>query len=400
MWSRLLFIYLVCLPQFLIANDPVGYLQITANAGDGIYSLMRRYQLDQYSCNFQKFYQLNDVKRNAPLREGKKYYLPIFIYSFNGQNIRSSIGVDNWDLAIGIQKYNETMLSDGLRKESFQQSRLLWVPFHSFNCANPDLNIKAPEPVNSASFDKISNPSSRNFPIFGREYAETPLQSNRLQGEIFYLVSGHGGPDPGAVGKRSGSTLCEDEYAYDVALRLCRKLIEQGATAYMVTRDPNDGIRNDQILRCDEDEIVWGGLPVPRPHKERLHQRSNVINELYEQNRELGFSKQKTIVIHVDSRSKNERIDLFFYHQTRSEASKVLATQLHNTMKQKYLQYRKTGSYAGTVKTRDLHMLREVKPTTVYVELANIRNKTDQQRIILASNRQALADWLYEGLIK
>lgn len=400
MRRSIFFILLVGLPLLSMASDPVGYLQITAESGDGIYSLMRRYQLDQYSCNFQKFYKLNDVKKNASLREGKKYYLPIFIYSFNGKNIRTSIGLDNWDVAVGIQKYNETMLEDGLRKKAFKQNRLLWVPFHTFNCANPDLNIKVPEPVGSASFDKISNPSARNFPIFGPDYAATPLQSNRLSGQIFYLVSGHGGPDPGATGRRANATLCEDEYAYDVALRLCRKLIEQGATAYMITRDPNDGIRDDQILKCDEDEIVWGGLPVPRPHKERLHQRSDIINDLYERNRKLGFSKQKAIVIHVDSRTKKERIDLFFYHQQANEASKALAGKLHETMKQKYKQYRKTGSYAGTVKTRDLHMLREVAPTAVYVELANIRNKTDQQRIILPSNRQALADWLYEGLVK
>ena len=400
MWSRIVFIVLVCSPQFLFSSDPVGYLEITAESGDGIYSLMRRYQLDQYSCNFQKFYQLNDVKKNAPLREGKKYYLPIFIYSFNGNNIRSSIGVDNWDLAVGIQEYNETMLKDGLRDQSFKENRLLWVPYHTFNCANPDLNIKVPEPVGNDSFDKVSNPSARNFPIFGPTYANTPLQSNRLQGQIFYLVSGHGGPDPGAVGKRGNAALCEDEYAYDVTLRLCRKLIEHGATAYMITRDPNDGIRDDQILKCDEDEIVWGGLPVPRPHKERLGQRSAIVNDLYERNQKIGFTKQKVIVVHVDSRTKNERLDLFFYHQEDNNTSKELALQLQNTMKQKYQQYRKTGAYTGTVKTRDLHMLREVIPPTVYIELANIRNKADQQRIILPGNRQALADWLYEGLIK
>ena len=45
-------------------------------------------------------------------------------------------------------------------------------------------------------------------------------------------------------------------------------------------------------------------------------------------------------------------------------------------------------------------MLREVEAPTVYIELANIRNKADQQRIVLSSNRELLADWLFDGLTK
>lgn len=393
-----LFVFFLVNTPFLHASDPIGYLEITAQAGDGIYSLMRRYQLDEYSCNFQKFYELNQLKRNAPLREGKSYKLPVFVYTFNGKTIRSTIGIDNWDLALGIQNYNELMLRDGLRDKPFQENRLLWVPFHTLNCASPDLNIETPEPVASEEYDKVSNPKDRTFPIFGEKLAKTPLLSSKLQGQIFYIVSGHGGEDSGALGKRGTSTLCEDEYAYDVALRLCRKLIEHGATAYMIVRDSNDGIRDDIILPCDEDETVWGGAPVLRSHKGRLFQRSDLINELYQKNRALGFSQQKTIVIHVDSRSKNERIHLFFYHQQNSDTSKELALELQQTIHAKYEQYRGKGYYSGQVTTRDLHMLREVKAPTVYIELANIRNKADQQRIVLANNRELLASWLFDGL--
>jgi N-acetylmuramoyl-L-alanine amidase len=44
-------------------------------------------------------------------------------------------------------------------------------------------------------------------------------------------------------------------------------------------------------------------------------------------------------------------------------------------------------------------MLRETKPSSVYIELANIANSSDQQRIIDPRNRQLLADWLAEGLM-
>ena len=72
---------------------------------------------------------------------------------------------------------------------------------------------------------------------------------------------------------------------------------------------------------------------------------------------------------------------------------------MQRIMRAKYRSYRANGEYHGTVTARDLHMLRECKPTSVYIELANIRNTHDQQRIILQRNRELLAEWMLEGLM-
>ena len=40
--------------------------------------------------------------------------------------------------------------------------------------------------------------------LFGKEYATYQITSNELSGAWFYLVSGHGGPDPGAIGIYQG----------------------------------------------------------------------------------------------------------------------------------------------------------------------------------------------------
>jgi N-acetylmuramoyl-L-alanine amidase len=44
--------------------------------------------------------------------------------------------------------------------------------------------------------------------------------------------------------------------------------------------------------------------------------------------------------------------------------------------------------------------LREAIPTTVFIEVANIQNAQDRKRIVLPQNRQFLAEWLAEGLLK
>ncbi len=372
------------------------YHKAEAKRGDGAYSLLRRYAMDKYSCNFEEFYKLNKMKKNSPLAAGKIYTLPILLYKFNGKTIRSTIGAEDWDQAFSIQQYNEAMLEANMREKSFKEDKILWVPYHQLHCPEADLDIPPPVIVNPEE----NKAGERIFPIFGDDYSYTPLQSSRLKGKVFYVSSGHGGVDPGAMTTRGGRSICEDEYAYDVSLRLCRHLIANGATTYMVVRDDNDGIRTGEYLECDKDEKLWGGVRMVWQQKARLFQRSNIINELYEKHRLQGVKEQLLIEIHIDSRSRSERTDVFFYHHSSSDDGLALAKQLHETLKAKYKQYRAGGQYHGTVSARDLHMLRECKPTSVYVELANIRNYSDQQRIVYESNRQLLANWLFEGITK
>ena len=382
----------------LVGAAEAEYLKAPAVVGDGVFSLLRRYRLDQHSCNHDLFYQLNQQKKNAGLRIGRYYQMPIRVYQYDGTSIRSTIGRNDWELAKKIQQYNVDMHTDGRRSTDYRTDNILWVPHHLLTCDKADI----PAAVEAADRgDNLANAAggSRIFPIFGNKYQHVPQESNSLAGRVFYIVSGHGGPDPGAIGKRSGKQLCEDEYAYDVALRLTRKLISHGATAYMIVRDPNDGIRDGKFLKCDYDEVVWGNEKIFRSQKARLTQRSSVINELYEKHRKQGITDQRVIAIHVDSRSQNTRTDLFFYYHPNSPQGKVLADRMYRVMKKKYEKYRANGQYSGTVTPRDLHMLRETKAPTVYIELGNIRNINDQKRIILQTNREALAKWMYEGII-
>jgi N-acetylmuramoyl-L-alanine amidase len=71
-----------------------------------------------------------------------------------------------------------------------------------------------------------------------------------------------------------------------------------------------------------------------------------------------------------------------------------------NTIRMKYEQHQRGRGYEGTVKARNLHMLRETYPIAVYAELGNIRNTKDQKRFIIEDNRQAVANWLCEGVLK
>jgi len=237
----------------------------------------------------------------------------------------------------------------------------------------------------------------KNYEIFGQKNREVSIKSSELEGTVYYLMSGHGGPDPGAIGKLKGHLLCEDEYAYDVTLRLARNLVERGATIYMIIRDTNDGIRDEQFLSPDKDEVCYPNREIPLSQLARLKQGTDAVNDLHAANK---GKFQRLVVIHVDSRSKKENIDVFFYHDKSSSTGKKLATTLKQTFEQKYAMHQPNRGYEGTVSDRNLYVTKNSFVPAVFIELGNINHTKDQQRFIIADNRQAVANWLRDGLIE
>ena len=237
-----------------------------------------------------------------------------------------------------------------------------------------------------------------NEPLFGKELANVKVTSNRLAGACFYVVSGHGGPDPGAIGRVGKHELHEDEYAYDIALRLARNLMQEGAEVHIIIQDAKDGIRDDSYLSNSKRETCMGDA-IPLNQVQRLQQRCNKINALYQKDRK-NYSYCRAIFIHVDSRSKGKQTDVFFYHSNKKAVSKRLANNMKDTFESKYGKHQPNRGFSGTVSGRNLYVLSHTTPASVFVELGNIQNSFDQRRLVINSNRQALAKWLMEGFLK
>ncbi len=382
-------ILLIILSLFILPlyGQQGEYLTAELKAGEGAYSLLERHGLDRTGPTLDRFREINGLS-DLTLRRDIPYKLPVKVYTYNGTSIRSTIGINDYDQAVRIQKYNEGLVLAGIKSKDYREDRVLWVP---------DI---LPESGSAPAVAKDASGTRKKYPIFGKEYEEVEIKSEKLAGMVYYVVAGHGGPDPGAIVSYQGHTLSEDEYAYDISLRLARNLMEHSATVYMITRDENDGIRNDSFLPMDKDEVCYPDLEIPLNQIKRLDQRVDAINTLYRKHKSEGAGKQRAIIIHVDSRGKGERIDMFFYHNPRSSQGMELATILRNTIQEKYDLHQKGRGYSGTVKARNLHMLRETYPVAVYAELGNIRNPLDQRRFIIEDNRQAVANWLCEGLMR
>lgn len=347
-----IFLVFVISLQNLSAQDK----EVVAKNGDGIYKMLKRNGLDPAKYT-EAFVELNKTRlgKDNTLFTGVKYKLP---------------NIEN--------KPTQPAVID-----STEQIETTSDP--------------APVPETAVKTTKVkASGQTTNLKIFGPKYDDIEVKSNELKGAIYYLKSGHGGPDPGAIGKYKKHQVCEDEYAYDVTLRLAKNLIEKGATVYMITIDKNDGIRDDSFLRADKDEVCYPNQTIPLNQVKRLHQRVETINRLYNKN---GNAFQRLIIIHVDSRSKGENIDIFFYHDSKSNTGKKAATILQQTFHKKYNEHQPGRGYQGTVSSRNLYVLKNSYPAGVYIELANINHQRDIQRLIIPDNRQAVANWLAQGLV-
>ncbi|GAB3195788.1 N-acetylmuramoyl-L-alanine amidase [Pontibacter aydingkolensis] len=312
-------------------------LRVVAQQGDGIYTLLRRHGIS--SSKLSDFIDLNkdNLGENNSLYAGRTYILP-------GKS----------DIAASTTSVSSSKL------------------------------IEASSKV-------------RHVPLFGEKYERVEILDQKLKGAVYYLVSGHGGPDPGAVGKYGPYDLAEDEYAYDVTIRLARRLMEHGAVVYMIIQDKKDGIRDDNILKMDRDEVNYNGQPISRSQVQRLRQRVNSINSLYAKHK---GAYQRMLTLHIDSRSERKNIDVFFYHHENSADGKKLAETIHETFNNKYNRHQPERSYSGTVSHRSsLYVVKYSHPPTVFIELGNIRNNLDQRRFVIPNNRQALANWITEGII-
>lgn len=362
-------------------------VKVKPEKGDGIHTLLKRYDLHSNPCDRDSFLELNDLNDRDFLHLHKTYILPLKVLEFDGRSIRSTMDMDDYDRALRIQNYNDSMHARGLKPQDFRKDKELWVPYREYYC---DYMEKPAETV--------FKPFVMTFPIFGPDYEEVEIISEKLRGCVYYLVSGHGGPDPGAMSSKGDHQLCEDEYAYDVTVRAARNLLAHGAKVYMIIRDPDDGIRDDIYLNPDHDEICWPDQPIPLNQIARLKQRTEAINRLYQENKSARL--QRVIIIHVDSRTVGQKIDVFFYHFPGSKTGEDLANTVLDTFRDNYSLHQKNRDYTGVVKPRDLWMLRESHPSAIYLELGNITNSYDQRRLLVVNNRQAIANWLTEGLMK
>lgn len=346
----------ICIASALSAQSD-SVRTVVAKQGDGIYKILREngYEAKDY---YHKFLEINKdkIQLEDQLILGETYILP--------------------------EKH-----------DTIKPEHIVVIDTVPALCVKPDSTVSDSVPT------CIPAPSQEKMPQTKMDLriADT-IKGTALKGAIFYLIAGHGGPDPGATSYVDGVMISEDEYAYDITLRLARCIEEQSGKVYMIIDDPDDGIRSGKILKIDYDEYYYPDFGISRDKTQRLVERADAVNKLYYANKTTKY--QRVVEIHIDSRSSSQRVDAFFYYCHGSTKGKALAERMYNVFRQKYAKFQPNRGYFGSVEERNLLVIKRVIPPAAFMEAGNINNERDRKRLLDANNRQALANWLCEALKK
>ena len=139
------------------------------------------------------------------------------------------------------------------------------------------------------------------------------------------------------------------------------------------------------------------GKEIPRSQVKRLQQGCDEINALSNKSKS---AYQRAVFIHLDSRSVKQQVDVFFYYNETSAAGRKLANTMRTTFREHYQKFQPGRGFTGTVSHRNLYVLANTKPVSLFAELGNIQNNDNQTRRFLDSgNRDALAKWMCRGFI-
>jgi len=181
------------------------------------------------------------------------------------------------------------------------------------------------------------------------------ILSRGLTGKTIVIDPGHGGRDPGAVGKLGWD---EKDYTLDIAKRLAKELEAQGAVAILT----HQGVQQDRKVLAEE-RLMWINKPE---------------TDLF-------------LSIHLNAfiQSNQRGAETYYYH---GEENFRLAKAMQAAMVRAGMRNR------STIYSRTLALLRRGQPPGVLLEVGFISSPDDEKHLSLEQNRQRMAVELAQGV--
>jgi LysM repeat protein len=267
--------------------------------GETLYSLARR-----YSLSVDQLMQYNALNTDK-IVAGQKLYL--YNPSLNEFSFAESVQLIP-DLSAILEPINELVPEplveiDKIRLAYAQPTQLYFSRKPRFS-AQPSVNYAEPQPE---SYQQDYREAVVLMTKFEADVMQLPPLSNALEGYNIVLDPGHGGLDPGALATviidEQTLFMVEDEYVYDIALRLYTLLKRHGAEVMLTILVPNHTIRDNEWLESfvnQKNEVYNDVDAVRRPvgGPEGLKHRVEIARKFYNKSDE---SKRIFMSLHADA---------------------------------------------------------------------------------------------------
>ncbi len=227
-----------------------------------------------------------------------------------------------------------------------------------------------------------------------------------LDGWKIVLDPGHGGMDPGAiVSNRAGNApvyVVEDEYVYDIALRMYERLGSLGADVMLTVISPNHLIReNLQAVRTfvHEQNEVYNDERINRRPSERvrpggrnLTQRVRITNRFLKRARK---GRSLFVSLHADNSPQRPKGPLAIYLSRKGKVdhrSRRFAQIVRKALEQPNLPAQLKGRNLGVLRNNRAH-------AEILVEIRNVHDMGEAWALRFHKNRQRDADRIVNGIL-
>ena len=230
-------------------------------------------------------------------------------------------------------------------------------------------------------------------------------RSQTLRGWRIVLDPGHGGRDPGAIvsnldGNNRSVYVVEDEFVYDIALRLYQKLRLAGAEVEMTVISPNHLIReNNPPARTfvHEQNEVYNDASVNRrnsfsvrPGLHNIVQRVKIANRFFARRGKTLF-----ISLHADNTPSRPKGPLVIYWSRRGKIdsrSRSFARIMERALD--------LPDVPAQISGRNLAVLRgNLAQAEILVEIRNVHDKGEAWALRSHKIRDSDADRIFRGIL-
>lgn len=191
-----------------------------------------------------------------------------------------------------------------------------------------------------------------------------------IMNKVILIDAGHGGFDPGAVGKISN----EDKINLGIALKL-RRLIEQSGGIVLLTREDGNGLNDSN------------NTSIRNKKNEDMKKRRIIIEET---------EPEIFISIHVNSFPVSKYYGAQTFYKRGSEESKLLA----NLIQEEFRNVLDKNNKRKPQPRDNVYLIRKAKNISLLIEVGFISNSREERLLNDEIYQEKVAWAIYIGLLK